>query len=209
MSCINFNKPTHSQLKTRPSNQSFWTCKTISFHQALLHKTTLLLHRSRSPTRPPLSRRAARGNGWLGDNKRQADLHRIHKTACTDICTTPEACCLQRSNNPAENDAGRQTGSGQWPRGQHEPCHLYLASSASWQSSGLLQARPTSGSATRPIKPDLVFPGGQSQNISVSGLAIDDVNHWPTSPGTEVRRAVIHIGVNTCKLACGGSSLES
>ena len=65
MSCINFNKPTHLQLKTRPSNQSFGTCKTIALHQALLHKTTLLLHRSRarSPTSPLLSRRAARAWG--------------------------------------------------------------------------------------------------------------------------------------------------
>ena len=61
MSCINSsNKPTHSQLKTRPSNQLFGTCKTISLHQALLHKTTLLLHRSWSPTSSLLSRRAAR-----------------------------------------------------------------------------------------------------------------------------------------------------
>ena len=53
-------------------------------------------------------------------------------------------------------------------------------------------------SVARPIKPDLVFPGRQSQNISVSGLAIDDVNHWLANiPGNrEVRRAVIHIGVN-------------
>ena len=59
------------------------------------------------------------------------------------------------------------------------------------------------GSVARPIKPDLVFPGGQSQNISVSGLAIDDVNHRLANipMNREVRRAVIHIGVNTCKFA--------
>ena len=58
-------------------------------------------------------------------------------------------------------------------------------------------------SVARPIKPDLVFPGGQSQNISVSGLAIDDVNHWLANipRNREVRRVVIHIGVNTCKFA--------
>ena len=58
-------------------------------------------------------------------------------------------------------------------------------------------------SVARPIKPDLVFPGGQSQNLSVSGLAIDDVNHWLANipRNREVRRAVIHIGVNTCKFA--------
>ena len=79
-----------------------------------------------------------RGNGLPGDNKRQANLHRIHRTAaCTDICTTHKACCLQRSNDsPAENDAGRQTGSDQWLRGQHEPCHRYLASSASGRAPG-------------------------------------------------------------------------
>ena len=59
------------------------------------------------------------------------------------------------------------------------------------------------GSVARPIKPDLVFPGGQSQNISVSGLTIDDVNHWLANipRNREVRRVVIHIGVNTCKFA--------
>ena len=58
-------------------------------------------------------------------------------------------------------------------------------------------------SVARPIKPDLVFPGGQSQNISVSGLAIDDVNHWLANipRNREMRRVVIHIGVNTCKFA--------
>ena len=58
-------------------------------------------------------------------------------------------------------------------------------------------------SVARPIKSDLVFPGGQSQNISVSGLAIDDVNHWLANipRNREVRRVVIHIGVNTCKFA--------
>ena len=58
-------------------------------------------------------------------------------------------------------------------------------------------------SVAHPIKPDLVFPGGQSQNLSVSGLAIDDVNHWLANipRNREVRRAVIHIGVNTCKFA--------
>ena len=58
-------------------------------------------------------------------------------------------------------------------------------------------------SVARPIKSDLVFPGGQSQNISVSGLAIDDVNHWLANipRNREVRCAVIHIGVNTCKFA--------
>ena len=46
-----------------------------------------------------------------------------------------------------------------------------------------------------------MFPGGQNQNISVSGLAIDDVNHWLANipRNREVRFAVIHIGVNTCK----------
>ena len=64
-------------------------------------------------------------------------------------------------------------------------------------------------SVARPIKPDLVFPGGQSQNLSVSGLAIDDVNHWLANiPRTrEVRRAVIHIGVNTCKFAVVSESM--
>ena len=58
-------------------------------------------------------------------------------------------------------------------------------------------------SVVRSIKPDLVFPGGQSQNISVSGLAIDDVNHWLANipRSREVRHVVIHIGVNTCKFA--------
>ena len=58
-------------------------------------------------------------------------------------------------------------------------------------------------SVARPIKPDLVFPGVQSQNLSVSGLAIDDVNHWLANipRNREVRRVVIHIGVNTCKFA--------
>ena len=58
-------------------------------------------------------------------------------------------------------------------------------------------------SMARPIKPDLVFPGGQSQNISVSGLAIDDVNHWLANipRNREERRVVIHIGINTCKFA--------
>ena len=53
----------------------------------------------------------------------------------------------------------------------------------------------------RPITPNLVFPGGQSQNISVSGLAIDDVNHWLANipRNREVRCAVIHTGANTCK----------
>ena len=54
-------------------------------------------------------------------------------------------------------------------------------------------------SVARPIKPDLVFPGGQSQNISVSGLAIDWLANIPRN--REVRRVVIHIGVNTCKFA--------
>ena len=143
----------------------------------------------------------------LGGNKRQADLHRIHRTAaCTDICATPEACCLQRSNtNPAGNDAGHQTGSNQWPRGQHEPGHRYLASSASGTASGCpgMTNVLIGNSVARPIKPDLVFPGGQSQNLSVSGLAIDDVNHWLANipRNREVRRVVIHIGVNTCKFA--------
>ena len=58
-------------------------------------------------------------------------------------------------------------------------------------------------SVIRDIKPDLVFPGDQSQNISVSGLAIDDVNHWLANipRNREVRRVVIHIGVNTCRFA--------
>ena len=54
-----------------------------------------------------------------------------------------------------------------------------------------------------PIKPDIVFLGGHSQNLSVSGLAIDDVNDWLVSipRNREVRRVVIYIGVNTCKFA--------
>ena len=58
-------------------------------------------------------------------------------------------------------------------------------------------------SVARPIKPDLVFPGGQSQNLSVSGPAIDDVNHWLANipRNREVRRAVIHTGLNMCKFA--------
>ena len=49
-------------------------------------------------------------------------------------------------------------------------------------------------SVARPIKPGLLFPGG---------LAIDDVNHWLANipRNREVRRVVIHIGVNTCKFA--------
>ena len=48
-----------------------------------------------------------------------------------------------------------------------------------------------------------MFPGGQSQDLSISGLEVDDVNHWlANSPrNREVRRVVIHIGVNTCKFA--------
>ena len=135
MSCINFsNKPTHSQLKTRPSNQSFGTCKTISLHQALLHKITLLLHRSRSPTSPLLSRTAARAwgqqtaSGPPPDPQDSSEHGHLHH---------PETCCLQLSNtNPAGDDAGHQTGSDQWPRGQHEPRHRYLASSASGRAPG-------------------------------------------------------------------------
>ena len=58
-------------------------------------------------------------------------------------------------------------------------------------------------SLARPIKPDLLFPGDQSQNLSVSGLAIDDVNHWLANilRNREVRRVVLHIGVNTYKFA--------
>ena len=58
-------------------------------------------------------------------------------------------------------------------------------------------------SVARPIKPDLVFPGGQSQNLSASGLAIDDVNHWLANipRNRKVGRVVIRIGVNTCKFA--------
>ena len=49
----------------------------------------------------------------------------------------PEACCPHSSNdNPAANNAGLQTGSDQWPRRQHEPCHRYLASSASGRAPG-------------------------------------------------------------------------
>ena len=58
-------------------------------------------------------------------------------------------------------------------------------------------------SVARPTKPDLVFPGGQIQNIGVSGLVIDDVKHWLANipRNREVRRVVIHKGVNTCKFA--------
>ena len=58
-------------------------------------------------------------------------------------------------------------------------------------------------SVARPIKRDLVFSWGRSQNLSVSGQAIDDINHWLAKirRNREVRRVVIHIGVNTCKFA--------
>ena len=58
-------------------------------------------------------------------------------------------------------------------------------------------------SVVRPIKPDLVFLGGQSQNLGVSGLAIDDINHWLANipRNREVRHVVIHIGVNKCKFS--------
>ena len=138
MSCINFNnKPTHLQLKTRPSISHSGHAKPSHFtYYTKQHFCFASPGHRQVPYCP--QEQQERGTGWLGDNKRQADLHRIHRTAaCTDICTTPEACCLQHSNdNPAENHAGRQTGSDQWPRGQHEPCHRYLASSASGRAPG-------------------------------------------------------------------------
>ena len=141
MPCIHFNnKPTHSQQKTRPSNQSFGTCKTMSLHQALQHKTTILLHRSRSPTSPLLSRRAAREvTAHLETTKfngKRTSTGSTGQQRARTSATPPKPAVCNAANNPAENDAGRQTGSDQWPRGQHEPCHRYLASSASGRAPG-------------------------------------------------------------------------
>ena len=57
--------------------------------------------------------------------------------------------------------------------------------------------------AVRPIRPYQVFPLGKYQNIRVSGLAMDDVNHWLANipRNREVRLVAIHIEVSTCKFA--------
>ena len=51
-----------------------------------------------------------------------------------------------------------------------------------------------------PLKPNLMYPGSRCQNLSVSGVTLDDVDHWvsniPVSP--QIKVAVIHVGVNTC-----------
>ena len=67
----------------------------------------------------------------------------------------------------------------------------------------------TGDSVARPIKPDLLFPGGKSQNLSVSDLAIDDVNHWLANipRNREARRVVIYIRVNTCKFPVATESM--
>ena len=98
--------------------------------------------------------------------------------------------------------AGHQTGGNQWPRGQHEPLHLCQRLAELRVAPGVTNIL-IGDSVVHSIKPDLVFPGGQRQNISISGLAINDVNHWLANipRSREVRRVVIHIGVNTCKFA--------
>lgn len=51
------------------------------------------------------------------------------------------------------------------------------------------------------VKPDLMFSAGNSQNISVSGITIEDLLHWLHNipRNKDVRRVVFHVGVNTCK----------
>ena len=51
------------------------------------------------------------------------------------------------------------------------------------------------------VKPDLVFSAGNSQNISVSGITIEDLLHWLHNipRNKDVRRVVFHVGMNTCK----------
>ena len=51
------------------------------------------------------------------------------------------------------------------------------------------------------VKPNLMFSGGKSQNISVSGITIDDLLHWlrHIPRNKDVRRVVFHVDVNTCK----------
>ena len=128
----------------QPSNQSFRTWRTNSLHQANLHKSALLIHRSLSPTSHPPSRRAVRERQWLAwRNRQQSDLHqsfypRTYRTAaCFEVCNAPEACSPNTSNgNPAENDAGLQAGSDQWSRGQHKRFYCSLASSASGIAPG-------------------------------------------------------------------------
>ena len=56
-------------------------------------------------------------------------------------------------------------------------------------------------SVSKPVMSHLVFRTSSSQNLSVSGLELDDVIHWlrysPQSP--LVRCVVVHVGVNSCQ----------
>ena len=46
-----------------------------------------------------------------------------------------------------------------------------------------------------------MFSAGNSQNISVSGITIEDLLHWLHNipRNKDVRRVVFHVGLNTCK----------
>lgn len=56
-------------------------------------------------------------------------------------------------------------------------------------------------SVMRTVREELMFPGKASQNLSVSGLCVDDLTHWLTNipQSKQVQLVIVHIGVNTCR----------
>ena len=154
-------------------------------HQEKLYKTTLLFHRSLSPTSPPLSRREGRRDDWDRDGQRTTTsestpgcTRQQHaqtsatppKPAVRTAATTTPQRTTQDSRRAATSGHVDSTSPFTAPSPCQRLADLRIA-------QGVINVL-TGDSVSHPIKPDLVFPGGQNQNISISGLAIDDVNHW-------------------------------
>ena len=56
-------------------------------------------------------------------------------------------------------------------------------------------------STTRTLKADLTFPGKKAENVSVSGLTLNDLSHWLANipAAKQVKVVVLHIGINSCQ----------
>ena len=192
--------------------QSSGILKTNRHHHPNLHQNVHLIHRFPQSANPlpsgrPRKVKFCQSSSVLGSppRLRQQPLIQQLRPLSSDQRLPADKRPATSQTAPAESDGGEKPTA---TSGHADSTTRFTATSPRQRMAELRVAPGVTNvligdSVARPIKPDLVFPGGQSQNLSVSGLAIDDVNHWLAniSRNREVKRVVIHIGVNTCKFA--------